>query len=124
MQNNDPAVTEVQRSLYNFPYRFTNAHARRLGDSLSGNPHVTLLKLDLRCLEDEVGPDEPNDSVSPLLRFLRESQALRKVCLVDCRESGSVSILRRFLLAISESLVIAELTLFQINVHPDGFDTL
>ena len=124
LQNKDPRITNVD---LNDGFTFTNPRARRLGEALEGNPHVTALYFNIYGLKDEAGQAEDRDCVALLLRFIRESPALRTVDLSALSSSNpalSVSILRRFFLAIAANPGIEELSLRWANVHPDGFDTL
>lgn len=126
--NNDPAVTEVDctgRILFEF---FGNGDAHLLGVSLQRNSHVKSIILALSTLEVEVGREGAVDSLSPLLNYLRQSQSMRKIELRGTTtifsRPLSVTVLRRFLLAIAENSMIEELILFVINVRPEGFAEL
>jgi hypothetical protein len=131
LQQHDPDVTDVSITK-DQPAQLTNQRARLLGESLQGNPHVAELQLKISLLEEERG-DENNDSVALLLRFIRESRALRMVRLSglpDLDDSFdsipvSASILRRFFLAIAESPTIQFLRLDHLtSLQPEGFDVL
>jgi hypothetical protein len=72
LRRNDPTVTELHvctDDLLSF----------QLGDALQGNTHVSSLKLELH---NAFGIDD----VSSLLKFVRQSQSLRKVRIVDNSE--------------------------------------
>lgn len=127
VEKNDPAVTVVDLSALPL-LTFTNVEARRLGTALHGNSHVTFLSFNLSYLADFQGTDddgdEGDDAIVPLLRFFSESSALKVVCMADYDCCASVTVLRRFFLAMAESSAIQELTLDCLDVHPEGLDTL
>ena len=125
----DPSVTVVSRTDIRRTLPLTNQHARRLGKSLRGNPHVTELQLRICRLVEEENVDEDNDSIAHLLRFIRNSRALLKVCLAGetfypDRPHVPPSILRRFFLALAENTAIKVLVLWYLRLQPGGFDVL
>jgi hypothetical protein len=125
LQQNDSAVTTL---FFSSAYPLTNQHALVLGESLQGNTHVSTLHLAIHHLVEE-GGDEENDSVAPLLKFMRESKALLKVRLngnADDLDDAllPVSIFRRFFLAIAENPSIDVLSLSGLTLPLEGFGVL
>jgi hypothetical protein len=129
LQHKDPSVTEVFVRSNEFPSSvpLTNANARRLGEAIQGNPHVTSIKLNL---SDFVDVADDSDSAALLLQFIRESTSLKDVDLSlhdlmnHNRTILSVNIAHRFLVAIAESATIKRLKLYLFMVDKTGFDVL
>jgi hypothetical protein len=116
LKRNDPAVTDVIEV-----FDLTNQKALHFGEALQGNTHVSKLYLTIGHLLEE-GGDDANDSVTLLLRFIRKSRALREIRLSG--HTVSVSILRRFFLAIAENPANEYLVLCGRTLQPEGFDVL
>jgi hypothetical protein len=99
---------------------------------LQGNSHVSDLQLKICYLEEEEEEEqdgsESNDSIALLLKYMRESRALRKVTLFgrkhDTGTSLPIAILHRFFLAIAASHTIEDLFLDGLELHPEGFGVL
>jgi hypothetical protein len=134
LRRKDPSVTKVvdfqsQDNLrgYTPAVELTNANARRLGEDLHGNPHVTSITLNLSFFEEEAAD---SDSCALLLQFIRESTSLKDVDLRVVEYEGGLgflmsrTIVQRLFFAIAESSTIRKLVLSGLVVDPMGFDTV
>jgi hypothetical protein len=75
LQRNEAATTTVPNDVY-----FPAGYAQRLGEALQGNTHLSELKIRLQTLvPPSLGTQEITSFVSPLMRFIRTSKALRSV---------------------------------------------
>ena len=108
LRRNDPDTTEIPRTAV------ANLHGRRLGEALQGNQYVSSMDLDLGCFLDDDDDDEGTDSVALLLRYIRESEAMRKVDLWGGAEEAG----RTFFLAMAENPCIEELRMDSIRIGP------
>ena len=108
LRRNDPDITEI--SFYDC---ISNPYGCRLGDALQGNHYVSSMRLNIHFLLDdnnEVG----TDSIECLLRYIHESEVMRKEEL-----TGTVSLsistfllVRHVLVAIAANPCIEELSLW------------
>ena len=107
-RRNDPETTEVPR------FYLTNAYGRRLGEALQGNQHVSYMCINLDHLLD--GNEEGTDSIALLLRYFRESEAMRKVELWGNAGRLTAEAGKTIILAIAENPCIEDLNM-SINVE-------
>ena len=111
LRRNDPDTTEI--TLSDCP-RHIPQYGRRLGEALQGNQHVSYMSLRL-----SIDEEEGTDNVALLVRYIRESEAMRKVRVVSRHardDRGYAPLFRRILLATAENPCITDLNL-SINME-------
>jgi hypothetical protein len=77
LRHNDPSVTSIDGADSEYPL----GYARRLGQAVQGNAHVTGCHLDVSAL---LSGTEVGDQVDGLLDYLSNSETLLEVTLYDC----------------------------------------
>ena len=113
LRRNDPDTTEIPN------FYLSDPTGRRLGEALQGNHYVSFMDLIMSDWLD-VNEDGTADSIVLLLRYIRESEAMRKVVLREFRGAHLeliAPLVPLFLLAIAENPCIIELNLDWIQME-------
>ena len=118
VRRNDPDTTEIPVvSRHN---AYPQQYGRHLGEALQENHYVSSMQLRLDCLLDANEEEGNTESIVLLLRYIRESMAMRRVALFDYNrrhtEDTKKALLGRILLEIAQNPWVEELTLNDIKM--------
>ena len=120
LRRNEPYPTHLD----SVHYRNIPQYGRRLGEALQGNHCVSSMYLDVNSLLGFDNEEGAHNSVALLLRYIRESEAMREVVLRGDGQDGRVELIATtlvplFLLAIAENPCIVEFNLaMMLNMEP------